>query len=291
MPVLWLIVLVRVVANPFSNVFQKVLTRKGADPLFVIAAVHALLAPACLAVLVWRWPRLGAEFWWNIAAVAVLTVAGNALLVAAMRVADLSVLGPINAYKAVVSLVPAMVMLHEYPRPRGLVGIGLIVAGSYFIVEKTPGAAGRNLLVRFFAERAVRYRFAALVLSAVEAVFLKAALKASSAADTFCLWAVLGFVVAVPVAVAVVRLREQIPIARAGARTYGALTVTTGLMQLCTVACLEGLQVGYALALFQTSTLLTVVLGWRVFRERNIAERLVGSVVMGAGAVLIVLSR
>jgi drug/metabolite transporter (DMT)-like permease len=289
---LWLIVLVRVVANPFSNVFQKVLTRKGAHPMSVIAVVHGLLTPACLAVVVWRWPRLGAEFWMNIGAVAVLTVAGNALLVAAVRVADLSVLGPINAYKAVVSLVPAMVMLHEFPRPRGLGGIALIVAGSYFIVEKTPGAAGRNLFVRFFAERGVQYRFAALVLSAVEAVFLKKALWASaSAMATFCLWAVLGFVVSVPVVAVAVRMRDQVAITRASARTYAALGLTTGLMQLCTVISFGGLQVGYALALFQTSTLLSVLLGWRVFRERNIAGRLAGSIVMGVGAVLIVLSK
>jgi drug/metabolite transporter (DMT)-like permease len=54
---------------------------------------------------------------------------------------------------------------------------------------------------------------------------------------------------------------------------------------------LSGFQVGYALALFQTSTLISVFLGWRVFREGNIGERVVGSVVMVAGAVMVVVGR
>jgi drug/metabolite transporter (DMT)-like permease len=74
-------------------------------------------------------------------------------------------------------------------------------------------------------------------------------------------------------------------------RTYLWLATTTGLMQLCTIVVLAGFQVGYALALFQTSTLVSVFLGWRVFREGNIGERLVGSVVMVAGAVMIVVGR
>jgi hypothetical protein len=53
---------------------------------------------------------------------------------------------------------------------------------------------------------------------------------------------------------------------------------------------LTGFQVAVALALFQTSTLLTAVLGWRVFRERHFAKRFLGSLVMVVGAALIVLT-
>ena len=61
------------------------------------------------------------------------------------------------------------------------------------------------------------------------------------------------------------------------------------MMQLATLLTLRDLQVGYSLALFQLSTIVSVLLGRRYFAETNIAERLIGSVVMAAGAVLIVL--
>lgn len=48
------------------------------------------------------------------------------------------------------------------------------------------------------------------------------------------------------------------------------------------------LQVGYSLALFQLSTLISVFLGYRYFQEGNIRRRLLGSLVMVVGAALIV---
>src|SRR5690349_20369944 len=167
---MWLFVFARVVTNPLSNVFQKVLTRRAADPLLVVCATHALLSLACLPVLLVYRPTLGAQFWVDISVCALLAVAGNALLVQALRLSDLSVLGPVNAYKAVVSLVPGAVLLGEVPGVMGLAGMGLIVGGSYFIVDKRVSEPGRNVFVRFFTERGVQYRFAAMALAATEAV-------------------------------------------------------------------------------------------------------------------------
>jgi len=291
----WFFALIRIVSNPFSNVFQKALTRRSADPLFIICATHGLLSIACLPVVCLKSWGLGSAFWGNIAICAVLAVAGNALLVQAVRISDLSVLGPINAYKSVVSLLPGIVLLGEVPRPMGLGGIGLIVAGSYFLVDRDVSRPRRNAFVRFFRDRGVQYRFAALLLSATEAVFLKKALLASSAITAFAFWAVLGFIVSL-VAVALLmggakKLRHERAVLWDSRALYFLLAFTTGSMQLTTLLTFAALKVGYALALFQTSTLLTVVLGTWFFREPHFAKRMLGSAVMVAGAVLIIASK
>jgi drug/metabolite transporter (DMT)-like permease len=280
----------RIVANPVSNVFQKVLTRRAADPLFVICVTHGVMSVVCLPLAVYCLPVLREGFWSNMAAVAVLTVAGNALLVQAVKRTDLSVLGPVNAYKAVVSVFLAMVLLREFPGAVGVAGMALIVAGSYFVVDKNVSEPGENVFVRFFRDRGVQYRFGALFLSATEAVFLKKALLASSPLATFAFWAVLGFGASIPAVAALIgsRVEQDLRGAWRSAGTYAWLAVTTGVMQFCTIWTFGGFQVGYALALFQTSTLLSVFLGYKVFNEGNIVERLVGSVVMIAGAMLII---
>jgi len=61
-----------------------------------------------------------------------------------------------------------------------------------------------------------------------------------------------------------------------------------GQRRLVTLFIFGALQVGYSLALFQLSTLISVFLGYRFFAERNIRRRLIGSVVMVIGAALIV---
>lgn len=289
---LYLALLVRIVANPFSNVFQKLLAHRDSDPVFIISMTHALMSIVAAPSFFTHLPG-GREYWVNIGIVAVLTVAGNVLIVLAVRTSDLSVLGPINAYKSVVSLVPGMILLHEFPRGQGLAGIGLILAGSYFIVDKKIDRPHRNVFVRFFEDRGVRYRLAALVISAVEAVYLKRALRASDAVATFAGWAVLGFGASlVPVALFLrPALPRQFTLARTNGMLFLALATTTALMQFTTIVTFGKLRVGNSLALFQTSTLLTVLLGWRVFRERNIVERLIGSLVMIGGAILILMSK
>jgi len=290
---IWLCVFVRIVANPFSNVFQKLLTRRAANPLFIICATHALLSLAVAPIVLFFLPPLSAEFWWNIAICTLLNVAGNALLVQAVKLSDLSVLGPINAYKAIVSLLPGMILLHEIPGAAGLSGMLLILAGTYFLVEQDADQPGRNVLVRLLQDRGVRYRFAALILSASEAIFLKRALLASSALTTFALWSLLGFgasLAAVAVAFRTERIRQELRVMQASKLTYLSLFATTGLMQFCTIVALGQFQVGYALALFQTSSLVSVALGHQFFHERHFAKRLTGSLVMAAGAALIIVA-
>ena len=71
------------------------------------------------------------------AACAALAVAGNALLVAAVRSTDLSILGPINAYKAVLGLILGVVLIRELPTWPGVFGLLMVLAGSGLVVDRS----------------------------------------------------------------------------------------------------------------------------------------------------------
>ena len=286
-----LAVAARILANPISNVFQKQLAERSAHPLFIVAATHGLLTALALPFLV-RTPlaTLGGAFWTNMVISAALAVVGNMMLVYALRSSDLSVLGPINAYKAVLGLMLGVVLIGEIPTVFGTLGVALIVAGSFFVIDRAPGQAHGSAIRQFVSEFGVQMRLGALVCSATEAVFLKRALLLSSPLTTFLLWAILGFPMAALAAGMLLRGGVTAETARLGRewRRYLWLTVSTGVMQLTTLLTFGALQVGYSLALFQLSTLVTVYLGHRYFRERDIGRRLLGAVIMVAGAMLIV---
>ncbi len=59
-------------------------------------------------------------------------------------------------------------------------------------------------------------------------------------------------------------------------------------MQLFTLQAFAMMNVSYVLALFQLSGLLNVLLGWKIFNESDILRRAIASVVMIAGAVLLI---
>jgi drug/metabolite transporter (DMT)-like permease len=287
-----LFVAARIVANPVSNVFQKQLAGRSADPVFIIGATHALLTVAVLPLLLLpaTW-AVGAGFGANMMLCALLAVAGNVLLVHALKSTDLSVLGPVNAYKAVLSLVLGIFVVGEVPTVAGLAGVLLILAGSTLVVDESAGPRRSGAFVRFFRARGIRLRLAALGLSATEAVFLKKALLLSSPLTAFVWWSILGL----PVAAAAVLLLPgveaggEIRRMRLHGRRYLGLAGATGLMQFTTLLTFGRLPVGYSLALFQLSTLLSLFLGYRFFQEGNLRKRLLGTLVMVAGAVLIAL--
>ncbi len=84
------------------------------------------------------------------------------------------------------------------------------------------------------------------------------------------------------------RLGTEVALLRRNWTKYTWLAATTGAMQSTTLFTFGKLQVGYSLALFQLSTLISVFLGYRYFREGHFRKRLVGSAIMVGGAVLIV---
>lgn len=245
------------------------------------------LALPFLAVMPLR--ALGVAFWANMVAAVVLAVASYLFLWYALRSTDLSVLGPINAYKAVLGLILAVVLIGEVPTMSGLIGVALIVAGSYFVIDRVPGQAHGSAFRQFTREPGVQLRFAALICSATESVFLKRALLLSSPLTAFLIWIVFCFALAA-IAVVLLRTRVTAEVTRLKGewRTLLWLTASTGLMQAATLVTFGKLQVGYSLALFQLSTLVTVYLGHRYFQEQNIRRRLLGSLVMVIGAMLIV---
>ena len=289
--VTFLFVFTRIISNPLSNVFQKKLTGNSASPVFIILVTHVLLSLIALPILFHIVPsQLGLSFFANMLFCVLLAVAGNSLIVAALKRTDLSVLGPINAYKSIVSLVLGIFLLGEIPTLLGVLGMLLILAGSYFFVDQVSTQKEGNAYLQFFKDQGVQLRLAALVLSATEAIFLKKAVLLSSPLVTFLFWCVLGALVAAIFVLVLlktelhddgVRLKQQVS-------TYLLLALTTGLMQFSTLHTFGVLQVGYSLALFQTSALLSVLFGYKFFREENILQRLLGTSIMVAGAILIV---
>ncbi len=286
------IVLVRILVNPISNVFQKQLAQKSMEPVIIIGTTHGLLALGLIPLFLLgavAFPIAGA-FWWSIGIAAFLAVTSNVLLVQALKTGDLSILGPLNAYKAPVSMAIAAILISETPTARGVLGVLLIVAGSYLILDRPTGMGASQNVVSFWKNQGIQLRLMALCLSATEAVFLKRALLVSSPLATFAGWAILG----VPVAVvaAVFLLPRPVEAGRTLLKQHRwtclGLAATTGAMQLTTLFTFGKLQVGASLALFQLSALVSVFLGHRYFNEGNLRQRLVGTGVMVAGAMLIV---
>ena len=128
------------------------------------------------------------SLWGNAILGGICGALGNSYLVRALRQGDLSVLGPINAYKSVVAMVFGIVMLKEIPSLLGVFAVFLIVFGSYFVFDTQE----EGFSIRLLKRNDIRYRIYALVFTAIEAVFIKNVILQSNVLISFFLWSVFG---------------------------------------------------------------------------------------------------
>ena len=289
-PVIFVVlaVILRIVSNPLGNVFQKQLTSRGKNPLQVNFVSYCVLAMICLVFAPQvHWPALPAQFWLYSVAGGMVGAAGNGFLVKAIEKGDLSVLGPVNAYKAVIGMIVGIFLLGELPTLWGLFGIALIILGSYFVLDTTEERFSWALLRR----KEIQYRLLAMVLTAIEAVLIKRILLVSSPLIAFISWcwfgALFGFVLMKLYGLDL--LSEARKINKGDLFLYLFLVLCIGIMQASTNVSLDHIPVGYALALFQLSIIISVFLGHRFFGEKDIRKKLIGSLIMMAGSVLIIL--
>lgn len=281
-------VLLRIVSNPVANVFQKQLTASNNHPLMVNFITYFSLSFVCVFFsFTVRWVELQGDFWIYSILGGMVGAFGNGFLVKALQNGDLSVLGPINSYKSVVGILVAILLLGEIPSVWGFLGIALIIYGSYFVLETTEDKFSWALLKR----KEIQFRVWALILTAIEAVFVKKVILASSPVISFISWcwfgALFSFFLLFLYNVNGKNEIKQLQLSTVSKYVY--LTICIGTMQLTTNYVFNNMPVGYALSLFQLSTIVSVVLGHRIFKEQGIVKKLIGSGIMIIGSIIIIL--
>ena len=280
-------VFLRVMVNPLANVFQKQLTAKSNHPLAVNFLTYFLLALISIPFMFGiAWLQLKIDFWLYSILGGIVGSMGNGFLVKALEKGDLSVLGPINAYKSIVGMLIGVFLLQEIPDIWGMAGVILIIYGSYFILDTTEEKFTWALLRR----SEIQFRILAMILTAIEAVFVKKTIAASSVNIAFIGWCWFGaFFSFLLLLFYRIRIREQIKFASGSLWKYTFLIACVGVMQLTTNYAFDHMPVVYALALFQLSVIVSVILGHRIFSEKDIGKKLIGTAIMIAGSVMIIL--
>lgn len=269
-------ILVRILSNSYLNVFQKLLTGLGQKSSVVNFYTYLGLGVIALLIMSLNSVIFSPELLLNVFAMGALGALGNYFIIKALSIGELSTLAPINSYKPVVALLAGMIYLQETPSLNALYGIFLIIAGTYFIFGAKKGEY--NL-------KAVFYRLLALIFSGTEAVFIKKIILLSDITSAFVYWVFAGLLFA---ALFAFSARKSLKISSVKYQIF--LIIMVALMQYSTNFVFARMNVSYALALFQLSTLYSVFLGASIFHERNFRRKILAALVMAAGAVCIILN-
>lgn len=272
-------ILFRIFSNSFSNVFQKKLTKSGEGATCINCINYILMSLISIPLLLLvNFSLITPEFWLYAIAGGITGAIGNCFMVLALKQGELSVLGPINSYKAIVGMIFGIFLLHEYPNIYGLLGIGLIIIGSYFILESPKALLRRD----------IQYRIYALIFTAIEAVFIKKVIILSSIASSFIISSFLGAIFSYLIMRILENEKLHIP-TKKNSIMYISTTLCFAIMTFTTAYVFKYMNVGYALSLFQLSIILNVILGYKLFNEKKLIKKLLGSLIIliGSAAILI----
>ncbi|WP_041928555.1 DMT family transporter [Methylotenera mobilis] len=274
-----------------STVYQKKLAQHGLHPFYIVAATYLVLGVLAAPLLqMIQFSSLRHDFWLNIWLASLFDVAGWMFLVLSLSKTDLSVFGPLNAYKVVASMLLAALFLHEVPSAQGLSGVLLIIIGSFFLMP-AKAATQANRIGGLLRDKGVQARFLSIFLFSVGTVFLKKSV-ADGVLETMVFWSLIGLPLVLlsnyfflPNSVA-----EQIKTTKQHWYSVSLIGAMVFAMQYFTLLLLANMLVAYALALFQLGMVLQVLIGYRLFNEKDIARKLLASLVMMAGSLLVLMN-
>lgn len=272
-------ILFRIFSNSFSNVFQKKLTKSGEAATCINCINYILMSLISIPLLLLvNFSLITPEFWLYAIAGGITGAIGNCFMVLALKQGELSVLGPINSYKAIVGMIFGIFLLHEYPNIYGVLGIGLIIIGSYFILESPKALLRKD----------IQYRIYALIFTAIETVFIKKVIILSSIASSFIISSFLGAIFSYLIMRILENEKLHIP-TKKNSIMYISTTLCFAIMTFTTAYVFKYMNVGYALSLFQLSIILNVILGYKLFNEKKLIKKLLGSLIIliGSAAILI----
>lgn len=272
-------IFIRVAANSLSNVFQKKLAFEGENPVIVNFINYLLLSLLSVPLLFFvDYSAVNLKFLLYALAGGLTGAICNCFMVMALEKGELSVLGPINSYKAVIGLIFGMLILHEMPNMYGILGIALIISGSYFILESPKALMKKD----------IQYRIYALIFSAIEAVFIKKVIILSSITASFITSSFLGAIFSFIIMNIFSSSKLKFPVKR-HLIMYVLTALCFGLMTFTTAYVFKYMNVGYALSLFQLSIIINVILGYKLFNEKNLLKKLFGSLIILIGSATILI--
>jgi drug/metabolite transporter (DMT)-like permease len=255
-----------------------------------------------------EFPVIGQDFYSAVAVTAILNIISLSLIFKALSSSDLSLSIPMLSFTPVILIGTSYLLLNEVPSLSGVAGICIIVIGSYVLNISSEDEHFLDPVKSMLRNRGSWYMLIVAFLFAVSINFDKIAMLNSDPFFGMALTVLaIGVAFVLLAAYSLISGRNMAlqkradnaypaPVSGSPAfpyRKYLALAILIGAFVAIEAASINvayTLQiVPYVIAIKRLSIIFVVLYGTLVFSEHEIGKRLMGAVLMVAGAIIIVL--
>ncbi len=278
--------------NPFSEAFRNLSSKKasinGVDSLMISWVNNIIPILIFLPVLFFIELKFNLQFFLALSITGSINVAASILYMKAISKGDISVVVPMLSFTPLFLLITSPFLVGEFPKLWGIIGMSLIVVGSYLL---NVNIKSKNLfapLKSLLQNKGTRYMLIVAVLWAISANFDKLSIQYSSVYQHILFVNIFVFLGITIVVSSMKRLNlSEIKKDKKNLLIMSLFTTTTYIFQM---TALSLTLVAYVISLKRVSGLISVFLGHFILGEPNLRERLLGAFLMFLGVVFIVLA-
>ena len=263
---------------------------KDADSIVVVWGVVLLSLPLLgvfTLALTPRLPTLDGLFVVGVFGSAGLNVIAHLASTRALKLADVSLVTPLLIFSPVFTVLISAVLLSETPSARGLLGVGFVLLGAYWI-NRNPESGWLTPFQSLAFTPGVTLVLLAGLLWAITPLFEKTAiLHTNPESPRFTAFVATALLTIMLTPAVAIRGKSAIAKLTTHRRELFFAAFIAGVAPVLAYTAYSLGLVGYITTLFKLSTLLTVMWSFLFLKERGLTQRLPASLVMVIGALLI----
>lgn len=233
-------------------------------------------------------PSLGSQYWIALLTDGTLNVVATILQLKAIKSSDLSLTIPLLAFTPLFLLIMSPIILGQFPTLLGAIGVFFIVLGSYVLNIQKRNAGYLAPFKAMFEQHGPKLMLIAAFLLSITSSIDKIGVLNSSP----LFWAVsVHSFTSITLAPIIIReLNHHLKLTGMDIRLLFAVGLFSALAIVTQYIAISFLLVPYVIAIKRTSTIMSVLFGYLIFKEKGIKDRLLGAGIMVLGVILITLS-
>ena len=209
------------------------------------------------------------------------------LLIKSLRTSDLSMSIPMLNLTPTFLIMTSYIMIGEVPSLQGFIGIIVTIIGAYILNLRYVKGSIFEPFKMIFRKKEILYMVIVAFLFSITSNLFKIGVQLSNPA--FFVFVSYFFASVILVLLFFREFRQKNLIFK-NAKWILIMGISTGFMEMLIAVAVNLSIIPYIITLKRTSVIFSVVLGFYLFKEKNFRHAIAGSIVMFAGAALIILS-
>ena len=232
-------------------------------------------------------PEIGSAFYSSVFATGVLNVIAAVLYFKALKITDLSLAMPMTSFTPIFLILTSFLLLREFPTTVGIVGIFLIVIGSYFLNTTKNSTKLFEPIKSIINNRGTLYMLIVAFLFSISSNYDKLVVQNSdpifSSAIVY-LFLGISFLI-----ISSVKAKDELINSKKHIGKFLLVGIILSLVAITINIAFTMQIVPYVISLERLSILFSVLYGGFLFKEKNILRRSIGALIMLSGVILIIL--